>query len=665
MKRERAELNAIDRAIGWFAPRVAARRLVARQAIALASGGGYNAARRDRASMATASLFGGSPETDVILDLPTLRARSREAERNHPVGAAAIGTTVSHSVGTGLSCNPRIDAAFLGLSEEQAKAWQDAARTRFLQWSGSKDCDLGRRQTFYEIQDLVLRAVLASGDTLVLTPLVQRRGDSLSRLALQTIEADRISNPGNGSNTDTLTEGVECDSVTGEAVAYHVTNRHPGDMRGGAVKWDRIEARGSRTGRLNALHVFKMLRPDLRRGVPILGPVLEPLRQVTKFAQTELDAAVNSALFALFAEMDPKAFEETFTEESQNKLVDRAAKWTGEIESCQLMNLLPGEKVTSPTPGRPNPEFDPFFRACVQQIGMAIGMPSEVLLMSYQASYSAARAALLMAWRMFMGWREFLRVNLCQPVYDLWLSEEVAAGRIFAPGFFSDPVVRAAWAGAQWVGDGPGSIDPEKEIGAAKGRVELGVSTLQAESQAFDGVDWEVKHQQTVREANARREAGLAVAGDAPPAPVAPEKDAAAEQRALEQHQATLELAAAQAKALTTPPAAPHFTVNNTVQPAAAPNVETHNHLPQQPAPVVNNTVNVPQQAAPIVNNEVIVPQQPAPVVNNEVNVEMKPPEGVQQMAIVSMPTRVTESHIERNEDTGQINKSTQLEKDA
>lgn len=661
MKRERPELNAIDRAIGWFAPRVAARRLVARQAIALASGGGYNAARRDRASMATASVFGGSPETDVILDLPTLRARSREAERNHPVGAAAIGTTVSHSVGTGLSCNPHINAAFLGLSEDQAREWQAATSVRFLHWAASKDCDLGRRQTFYEIQDLVLRAVLASGDTLVLTPLVQRRGDAVARLALQTIEADRISNPGNRSNTDTMTEGVECDATTGEAVAYHVTNRHPGDMRGGALEWERIEARGSRTGRLNALHVFKMLRPNLRRGVPILGPVLEPLRQVSKFAQAELDAAVNSALFALFAEMDPKAFDETFTEEAQATLIDRASKWTGEIESGQLMNLLPGEKVTSPTPGRPNPAFDPFFRSCVQQIGMAIGMPSEVLLMAYQSSYSAARAALLMAWRMFMGWREFLRVNLCQPVYDLWLSEEVAAGRIAAPGFFADPVVRSAWSGAQWVGDGPGSIDPEKEVNAAKARVELGVSTLQAESQAFDGIDWEVKHQQTMREAKARRDAGLAVAGDAPPAPVAPPKDAAADKRAQEQHQAALELAAAQSKALATPPAAPSVTVHTgavTLQPAQ----HTVSLDVKSPEVKVEPRIDV---AAPALNVEapqitLNVPQQPAPVVH----VETKPADGVVQMQIVGMPDRVTESRIERNDETGQITSSTQVERD-
>jgi lambda family phage portal protein len=510
-------LNTLDKAIAWFAPRVAARRLHARQVLALS--GGYNAARRDRASMTNAVMYGGSPESDVIADLPTLRAESRDAERNQPAATSVINTTTSHAVGTGLSCNPRINAKVLKLSDEAAQEWQETTRARFMQWFGSKDCDLGRRQNGYEIQDLVLRSVLSSGDTLVVLPLVRRIGAAYPQIALQVIEADRLSNPNRQSDTETLTDGVECSEDTGEAIAFHVCNRHPGDFTLGSAKplrWDRILARGAQTGRLGALHLFKVLRPGLRRGVPILAPVMEPLRQVSRFAKAELDAAVNSALFALFAEMDAKAFDETFTDDSKKSIVDKASKWSGEIESGQIMNLLPGETVSSPTPGRPNPEFDPFFMACMRQIGMATGIPVEVLTMHYQSSYSAARGALLMAWRMFMGWRDFLSTNLCQPVYEVWLSDEVANDRIIAPGFFADPVVRAAWCCAQWVGDGPGSLDPTKEIAAATDRVALGVSTLQAESQAYDGVDWETKHRQTVREAEARRAAGLSVPGEIP-----------------------------------------------------------------------------------------------------------------------------------------------------
>ena len=96
----------------------------------------------------------------------------------------------------------------------------------------------------------------------------------------------------------------------------------------------------------------------------------------------------------------------------------------------------------------------------------------------------------------------------------------MAEGRIAARGFFADDVVRHAWCKAQWVGDGPGSIDPSKEVKAAADRVNLGISTLQAESILHDGVDWETKHRQRTKETAAQKRDGI---GRAPSA-ITPDK---------------------------------------------------------------------------------------------------------------------------------------------
>lgn len=230
---------------------------------------------------------------------------------------------------------------------------------------------------------------------------------------------------------------------------------------------------------------------------------------------------------ATFIKMDPEAFQSIYDEDAQGAIVDTASKWSGEMESGKAINLLPGESIESPTPGRPNPAFDPFWTAMVRQIGMALEMPFEVLVMHFQSSYSAARAALLMAWKAFRSKRDLLAKTMCQPVFELWLADEVAAGRINCPGFFADDITRAAWCAAIWTGDGPGSIDPTKEVTAAKMRVELGISTKQAESILHDGVDWEQKHEQRVKEINAEKRDGIYV----PPAgsPVMPDNSATTE----------------------------------------------------------------------------------------------------------------------------------------
>lgn len=511
-------LNLLDRAIGYIAPRVAARRLVARQQLAVF--GGYNGARKDKAALASWRTSSGSPETDIIADLPTLRERCADLERNAPVAASVVNSHCTHVVGTGLACNPQIDADYLGLSEDEAQAWQKDTARRWRAWAETPDCDLARVLNFYGLQDLALRGVLSRGDIFALTPRIARQG-ARPRLALQLVEADRVSNPGLRSNTATLTDGVECSPETGEAIAYHVCSHYPMDgLQQGARTWQRVAARGDSTGRRNVLHLYRQLRPGLRRGVPVLAPVIEPIKQLTRYSEAELDAAVTSALMAVFMRMDPQAFSDLFEDSDRATYLNKVSDWSGEMEGGKVINLLPGEEPVTPNTGRPNAQFDAFTTSCMRQIGMAIGMPYEVLVMHFQSSYSAARGALLLAWRNYSGWRAWLATALCQPVYELWLADEVAEGRIAAPGFFADAVVRAAWCHAQWVGDGPGSIDPQKEVAAARDRIALGTSTLEAESLLHDGVDWETKHRQQIKEAAARRAAGFVVAGAAAePAP--------------------------------------------------------------------------------------------------------------------------------------------------
>lgn len=46
-------------------------------------------------------------------------------------------------------------------------------------------------------------------------------------------------------------------------------------------------------------------------------------------------------------------------------------------------------------PGRPNPNFDPFVIAVLKQIGAALEIPYEILIMAFSSNYSASRAAIL------------------------------------------------------------------------------------------------------------------------------------------------------------------------------------------------------------------------------------------------------------------------------
>ena len=72
----------------------------------------------------------------------------------------------------------------------------------------------------------------------------------------------------------------------------------------------------------------------------------------------------------------------------------------------------------------------------------------------------------------------------------MWLIEAVSSGRISAPGFFDDPLIRAAWSNSEWYAPVIGQIDPVKEVQGAQLRIALGLSTHEKEAAEMTGTDF-------------------------------------------------------------------------------------------------------------------------------------------------------------------------------
>lgn len=512
--------NWVDRAVRFVAPIHGAKRFRARLFEAGASA--YVGASRSDRALSQWNPQLGDADSDSIYDLDMLRARSRDLVRNAPLASGAINTVVTNVVGTGLLLEPQIDAKALGMSEDEAEAWQEQTEREWCLFSGSPEVDAARTLNFCGIQELAFRAVLESADVLVILPAIQRDG-SPYRTKLQLVEADRLSNPDNSRDKDLLTGGVEKDE-TGAPVAYHVQSTHPGStLTTKKTEWRRIPAYG-RGGRRNVLHLFKPLRPGQSRGVPYLAPVMKPLKQLDRYTDAEIMAAVISGMYTVFiksdlgdgamAPMSPTSETGGTTSDEDYKLAAGA-----------IVGLAPGEDISTANPGRPNAAFDPFVQAVLRQIGVGLELPFEILIKHFTASYSAARAAILEAWKFFIMRRQWLAQNLCQPVYEAFLWEAVLSGRITAPGFVSDPLLRKAYCGALWIGPAKGMINEKAEVDAADLRVKMGISTLAEETAQLTGGDWDRKHEQSVRERRRRVRDGLElplVQTSAPTAPPAP-----------------------------------------------------------------------------------------------------------------------------------------------
>ncbi|MGG4034215.1 phage portal protein [Paenibacillus cisolokensis] len=515
-------INIIDKVISVFSPEAGMRRTAARQVVRILNGYEQGGASYTKKSMRGWITSSASPKDDIDRSLDTLRARSRDLYMNGPIGAAALKTARTNVIGPGLRLKANIDAEFLGLTNEQADEWCGRVQREFALWAESKHCDALRMNDFYDQQGIAFLGMLMNGDSFALFRHDKRTPWMPYGLRLHLIEADRVSTPmapgvkgdsveGKADNGNLIISGVEIDS-SGAVVAYHVSNMYPtetGYTSAVMREWKRIEAYGPRTGRPNILHLMEADRAEQRRGVPLLAPVIEALKQVTRYTEAELMAAVISAMFTVFVKTEGPSSENPFSAMIPEEQQVAREPTVYEMGVGAINILQPGEDVEIANPSRPNANFDGFVTAMCRFIGAAVEIPYEVLLKLFNSSYSASRAALLEAWKMFRTRRTWTAKEFCQPVYEEWLAEAVALGRIHAPGFFTDPAIRKAWTAAEWNGPAPGQLDPIKEAKAAGLRINLGLSTHEREAIEANGSDFWANVRQLKIEKEAMTDAGI------------------------------------------------------------------------------------------------------------------------------------------------------------
>lgn len=445
------------------------------------------------------SLSAGS---DIDLNHQLLKNRAADLARNSPIGQAAITTSARGVIGAGLKLFPKPDHRALGISAEQAREWARHVSNEFGLWASTVDCDNCRRNNFFDLQHIAYSCYLTDGDVFCLFRRKSPTKRNPYSLRLQLLEAARVSTPtsgavytvnpveGKASNGNRIINGIEVDP-DGALTAFYVSNRVPNDLieRDVITEWVRVAAFGEMSGQPNMIQISHDERAGQYRGIPYLSGVIETLKQTSRFTNAELASAIVRSFFSLF-------FVQPLSNYGVNEMIDRQEPEELDLDEYKLgtgtLNALPrGVDVKSVDSGQSTSVFADFTDALVTQIGAALSIPKEVLTCSFKASYSASRAALLQASDEFKRRREWFVRDFLRPVYELWLTEAVAIGRVSAPNFFDDPIKRAAWSSANWYGPTFAALDPVKEMQAAILRLEQGMTTREKEAAELTGTDYE------------------------------------------------------------------------------------------------------------------------------------------------------------------------------
>lgn len=414
----------------------------------------------------------------TFVDYYTLRIRSVQLFKENPYARGIIRRLIRNEIAGGLNldADPHVD--YLGISEEQGTEWTEAVETLYALWASDPiQCDWKHEKQKWEIDEEARQTAIISGDVLQ----VQRFDRKTLMPIVEYIDGVHIQTPlgYQPRNGNKIVYGVEMDKQ-GRHVAYHVQT-----WTGTTFESRRIPVYGERSKRRIAKLIYgsdKLI--DDVRGEPLLSAVFYMLKEMDRYRDAELRAAVVNAMLAYFITNEnggpgsrpvtggaQKAGSVTVTEPQGERKTNFAINRPGVV--FEEMNT--GEKPESFDTKRPNVNFKAFEAATVDAIAWFVELPPEIARLMFQSNFSASRQAN----NEFNGYLQVRNkrngVDFCQPIYENFVIIASIQNLITTPGLREAALANErntikAWTHAEWSGISRPSVDIKKDVDAlAKG----------------------------------------------------------------------------------------------------------------------------------------------------------------------------------------------------
>lgn len=459
-----------------FAPERGLRRIKARAQASVVMN--YDAASKGRRTYGWKA-SGTDADAAAYGSRARLRNLSRDMLRNRALAVRGQSVVTGNVVGTGIMPSVRMESV-----EDSEKA-MDVIRAHLL----TPNIDAYGVHSLPGLQTQVMNAVFSDGEVLV------RRRSRDMRLEpelglpfqVQILEADYLDETKTSHGKNEVIEGIEY-GPTGKAVAYHLYDRHPGDVsRSTKGRFDSTRVPASQI-----LHVRRTERPGQMRGVPWLAPVMMTVGELSDYQEAQILKQRISALLAFFVEA-----------------TDDGEVYGGselqEVSPGAVVGLKQGQKITPSQP--PNVDgYEEFMREGVRTIAIGLGLTYESFGDLTGVNFSSGRMGRMEMDRFIQVWQQQLIIGqMCKGIARWTLD----AWRLAAPSKNLPTPPKEI----EWTAPRRPLIDPSKEIGAAVDEIEAGLNSRQRKQREM-GLDPDVIARE--RAEDAAREAPAPVVADPP-----------------------------------------------------------------------------------------------------------------------------------------------------
>ncbi|WP_086932204.1 phage portal protein [Agarilytica rhodophyticola] len=435
-------LNIIDRALMYFAPAAAERRVRAKlRTEHMIARSGYEAANNGRRGFGAA---GSSQNAENRRSLKSLRNSSRNLERNNPYLTVALDVIESYAVGTGIKPKAK---------HPTDKAKEKLAQELMDEWSQSVDCDYRGQTDLFGLQSLSMRTIPLSGESIFIRRHAEH-GSMRVPLKLELLEGDYIDDMRDRHTLvgeSDLVQGVRIRN--GRPYEYFLHDNHPGEA--GSISGDSKPVHSSLVA-----HGFSILRPGQVRGIPWGYSAFTRMKGLDDFKDARIEQQrIAACLMA-------SVWTEDGADEKGDPLPDT-------MEPGLILKLSGSERMETTTPPSVSGQ-DTFVKGEERVIASAYGITYEELTGDYSsANFANGKMARLKMFANVERWQRNILITQQLKKISEWFIDAA---------YWSGLDIRGVKF--EWTKPRKDVLDIKNELPAIVQTVRSGLNSLQGELRA-------------------------------------------------------------------------------------------------------------------------------------------------------------------------------------
>jgi lambda family phage portal protein len=457
---------------------------------------GYEAGGFNRLTADMHHLNTSTADSEIRYDLVSLRNRARMQERENAYVSrylkALTNNVIQNEVGFSLQMKATRPPEYV-VQDTIANAKIEQA---WKEWCKKENCTESMEDSFYDICRLTVRSTPRDGGIMfhkVIDPNVNEFGFALKPIEIDLLDVNMNEFAPNGNR---ITMGVEKDKRS-RTVAYHLLERHPGDLLYGQQKYNR-----QRIPANEIIHYFVKERITQCVGVPWIAPALLRVHHLDQYEQAEIvaarEAAVKGGYFTSERGDQYSGEEETDAEGAAT------GNTISNFEAGQKDELPPGMTFVPYDPQHPMSQYGDFVKNSL--FGICAGLDISYATLTgdlSNANYSSMRAGKIEEQESYKTIQCHMINHLCTDIFTAWLEVAITNGIVNLPMSKFRLFNKPKFTGRRWPW-----VDPQKDITAALMEINGGLNTRTQISEE-NGRDLEEIYQTLADEKALAEEHGL------------------------------------------------------------------------------------------------------------------------------------------------------------